>query len=262
VSTSAESTGRAGSIEVQGRQIKLIDHGEISATSSGSGDAGNIMIHAQDAFRSNNSSVTTQAETADGGNIHLAVGKHVDLFNSKITASVGGGEGKGGSITIDPTFVTLNHSQIAANAFGGPGGRVNIVADVFLASSDSSVTASSGNPNTPGIVNIQAAITNVSGLLEPLPENIFQATALLQQSCAARFSGGKLSSLAVGSRDGLPLEPGGLLPSPLYREKENVISSTDQRITGSQNSPLSALSTDLAKARLGPDAFNWDCSKQ
>ena len=109
----------------------------------------------------------------------------------------------------------LNNSQITANDFG-PGGNITIVADVFLASQDSSVTASS-TLSEPGTVDIRAAFTNISGFLEPLPENIFQATSLLQQSCAARFSGGKLSSFVVAGRDGMPLEPGGFMPSPLYR---------------------------------------------
>src|SRR5262249_11791766 len=42
-----------------------------------------------------------------------------------------------------------------------------------------------------------------------------QASELLRASCAARFSGGKTSSLVLGGRDGLPLQPGDLLPSPL-----------------------------------------------
>jgi len=49
-----------------------------------------------------------------------------------------------------------------------------------------------------------------------LPETPLKATELLRAACAARFAGGKTSSLVVGGRDGLPLEPGGLLPSPLY----------------------------------------------
>src|SRR5207247_6753474 len=134
------------------------------------------------------------------------VGKLVDLFNSQITTSVQSGTGSGGNITIDPTFVILNHSQITADAFGGPGGNITIVSDVFLASPDSSVTASSAL-STQGTVNIQAPVTNLSGTLAPLPENVLQATSLLRQSCAARFGGGKLSSLVLGDRGGLPRAP-------------------------------------------------------
>jgi len=178
----------------------------------------------------------------------------IHLVDSQVVAEVGSGQGKGGNITIDPEFLVLDGSRISANAFGGPGGNVNIVADVFLRSSDSSVTASSAN-NTPGTVNIQAAITNVSGLLQPLPENIFQATALLQQSCAARYSGGKLSSLVVGSLVGLPWEPGSFMPSPLYRLAEKSNPSITQAGPGAESFQLTLAS---AKPKF---SLNWPCVK-
>ena len=43
-----------------------------------------------------------------------------------------------------------------------------------------------------------------------------KALALLREPCMARIQGGKYSSFVVGGRDGLPLEPGGLLPSPIF----------------------------------------------
>jgi hypothetical protein len=66
------------------------------------------------------------------------------------------------------------------------------------------------------MIDIEATFTNVTGSVTLLPETPLQATELLRASCAARFAGGKTSSLVLGGRDGLPLEPGGLLPSPLY----------------------------------------------
>jgi hypothetical protein len=65
-------------------------------------------------------------------------------------------------------------------------------------------------------VNIEATFTNVEGSVTLLPETPLKATELLRAACAARFAGGKTSSLVVGGRDGLPSQPGDLLPSPLY----------------------------------------------
>ena len=224
ITSATSGTGLGGTITLQANNLSLADGAAISAAAIvpdpesilRTGNAGDITIHVRDSLRIANSSIMTTAENADGGNIHLTVGRLVDLFNGQITATVKSGFGDGGNITIDPTFVTLNHSHITANAFGGRGGNVTIVSDVFLKSTDSSVTASSAL-STPGTVDIQAPITDLSGALAPLPENVLQATALLRQSCAARFAGGKLSSLVVGTRDGLPLEPGAFMPSPLYR---------------------------------------------
>src|SRR5262249_40213162 len=156
--------------------------------------------------------------------------------------------GSGGDIAIDSQLIVLDNSKILANAFGGPGGNIKITADVFLVNSGGMFSTSlagivdaSSALSTPGTGNIPAAITNVSGLLQPLPENIFQATALLQQSCAARYSSRKLSSLVVGSLVGLPWEPGSFMPSPLYRLAEKSNPSITQGI-GTQGHQLALAS--------------------
>jgi filamentous hemagglutinin family protein len=235
VTTSARRA-HGGDIAITAGQVQLSNGTTISATSSGTKDAGNISIKATDRFLSRNSTVTTEARQADGGNVVLTAGRLIHLANSKITTSVGSGQGHGGNITIDPQFVVLNHSQIRADAFGGPGGRVDITAKVYL-TQDSILSASSAL-STPGTINIQASITDVSGSLARLPEAVLHGAELLRASCAARLAGGKASSLVLAAREGLPLEPGGLLPSPLYLEGQASAPSAGPRMTW-QNLPAS-----------------------
>jgi hypothetical protein len=70
-----------------------------------------------------------------------------------------------------------------------------------------------------------------------LPQAFVSAAALLPARCAARFSGGKASSLVLGGRDGLPLDPHGVLPSPLALEERLV---ADPVITGAPSQHSSA----------------------
>ena len=91
------------------------------------------------------------------------------------------------------------------------------MADVYL-TTDSVVSASSAL-GVPGTINILASTTNVSATLARLPEAVAQAATLLRASCAARVAAGKASSLVVAGREGVPLEPGGYLPSPLMVEE-------------------------------------------
>ena len=112
-------------------------------------------------------------------------------------------------------YVILGNSRIIANAYEGHGGNIRIVANTFLADPYSSVDASSAL-GIDGTVDIQAPITNVSGLLSPLSQEFVNATALLREPCMARLKGGKYSSFIVGGRDALPLEPGGPLPGILH----------------------------------------------
>jgi hypothetical protein len=159
------------------------------------------------------STVTTQAAVADGGNINIQAGNLVQLVNSSITTSVGTGAGNGGNITIDPQFFIVDQGRIVANAFGGRGGNINITAGVFLVSPDSVIDASSAL-GVNGTVSIQSPVQNLSGTLSPLPSTLLKISPLSSQ-CGARAQGGSLSSFTVAGRDGVPVEPGGLLPSPI-----------------------------------------------
>ena len=232
VSTNTFGNGDGGSISlIGGKLVSIQNGGRVSADSggtlvgrqfSGSGLAGDINITARDQIAMTDGSVSTRAVTSDGGNITVNAPRMIQLTDSQITTSVGMGEGRGGNINIDPQALILNNSQILANAFGGPGGNINIIADVFLVNNDgvfptslTGIVDASSALSTPGTVNIEATFTNVVGTFTQLPSTPLQASELLRASCAARFSGGKASSLVLGGRDGIPLQPGDLLPSPL-----------------------------------------------
>src|SRR5262249_51268979 len=176
----------------------------------------NVNIVTNDLTMKGHSSITTQSLLADGGNISITTnGSLVYLLDSKITTSIQSGIGSGGNITLGsadhPTgFIILNRSQVRADTFGGPGGNTGIFADIFLIS-DSVVSASSAL-FAPSVIDIQVF------RIAQLPETVLPAAALLRAACAARLSAGKASSLVVAGREGVPLEPGGVMPSPLIAE--------------------------------------------
>ena len=71
VNTSAEQAA-GGDISVTAGQDVLLRNGSlVSAESFGAGNAGNISIRAGHSYLSENSSVTTNAKQADGGNIEV-----------------------------------------------------------------------------------------------------------------------------------------------------------------------------------------------
>jgi large exoprotein involved in heme utilization and adhesion len=145
------------------------------------------------------------------------------LRDSRITAEVGGGpQTIGGNITIDPQFVLLQNSRIIANASQGKGGNISIQAQqAFLADPGSTVSASSmGGPELQGTVDIRAPVASISGAVAPLPQAFAQPAELLRSRCAERLREGTVSRFVVGGRDGVPLEPGSLLLSPLVRGEQ------------------------------------------
>ena len=108
--------GSAGSINIDARQLRVIDGAQIRASTlrlgnvdgSGTGNAGNITITAP-----------------DGIEVIGSLGNNI----SKIATSVNGGAtGRGGSISIETNHLSIrDEAQIQAGAFGaGHGGSVTI----------------------------------------------------------------------------------------------------------------------------------------
>jgi filamentous hemagglutinin family protein len=201
----ARDSGRGGDVDLTGSQVQLRDGGQITARSSGSGDAGNVLVKT-DSLDIEQAGLSTQAVDSDGGNVRVEAIDRVYLDNSEITASVGGGSGNGGNVYIDPEFVVLDQSRILANAFGGRGGNILIVTDYFIASSDSSIDASS-RLGVDGRVAIRSSVGELDSNLIALPDTYLEKAGLLREPCSARHYADR-SSFTVAGRSGLATIPG------------------------------------------------------
>jgi filamentous hemagglutinin family protein len=243
------SSGKGGDVTLRAQSLEISSGAQISANSSSTGKAGNITLVTDSVLMREHSTVTTGATQADGGNITVTARTLVRLRDSQITTAVGSGAGQGGNITIDPDFVILERSQLVADAFGGPGGNITVVAEAFLADTASRVSASSALA-TPGDINIQA-LTNVSGIVAPLPQRVEQAAALLPTRCAERRRGELQSSFILAGRDSIPLEPGHVWPSPLIEGASRKPAAVQQRQR--RSSPSSGIDAEtLSRWQRGP----------
>jgi len=113
LTSTSNSLGNAGNIEVEAGSILLDKAGEIRADAA-SVDGGNIVLKVKDLLllRGNDGG-------NDGGNL------------SRISTSAGTAQagGNGGNITINAPFIVAvpsENSDITANAFTGRGGNINI----------------------------------------------------------------------------------------------------------------------------------------
>jgi hypothetical protein len=179
-----------------------------------------LLIQVGETFRSQDGAVTTAATRAGGGAIALSAGQLVQLRDSRLSTSVRGGGGTAGNLTLTAPLIVAENSRLIAQATEGMGGNIQINARAFLADRTSLVDASSAVGLT-GTVDIRAPVTSLSGALAPLPQTFISAAALLPARCATRFRGGTASSLVLSGRDGLPLEPSGLFPSPLILDEHS-----------------------------------------
>ena len=106
-------------------KLVLDQDGQLVSQVVGDGNAGNITAHSGSTFVMNNSSMTTEATQASGGQIEITAPEMVQLSYSKVSTSVAGSavDTAGGNIMIDPQFVVLQNSQVIAQAFAGAGGE-------------------------------------------------------------------------------------------------------------------------------------------
>jgi hypothetical protein len=134
------------------------------------GDAGTITITARDGiYLSNDSQMSTKAESASGGSITLEIGGRLHIDNSEISSSVQEGMGNGGDLTIKgPQFVIIDNGKIIAKTYEGQGGNIHIGSKQFIASPKSEVSASS-KLGIDGNVDIEAPEMNLDAFLVTLP---------------------------------------------------------------------------------------------
>lgn len=226
VASSAEEAAGGNVTITAGNDIELRQGTVVSAQTTGLNDAGDILLEAGDALMLDGSQVNTLAEQADGGNMKFTASEIVQLTDSQITSSVGGGaDTVGGNISIDPDYIVLQNSQILANAFEGQGGNISLVATKAVLADPLSVLDASSALGISGSVNIQAPIQNLSGTIAPLPQTPVSVASLYASRCAAR-DGGQYSSFSSTDRGGLPVTPGGLLSSPM-----NLLSSLKNELS-------------------------------
>jgi filamentous hemagglutinin family protein len=235
-STRADSTGLGGDITIKTGQFNVQDQAQVSVSSKGKGDAGNLDVNANIVSLDNQAKLTSETQSGKGGIITLTVR---DLLlmrgNSQISTNAGkaGFGGNGGDITITAPngFILatpLGNNDITANAFSGSGGKIKITtkgifgfvtrtgADIERLDPNgrnpnkiqtSDITAfSQQNPLLDGTVQINSPDVDPSKGLAELPVNLVNASQQIAADCNA---GGKSSrnSFTVVGRGGVPSNP-------------------------------------------------------
>jgi filamentous hemagglutinin family protein len=252
------SSANAGKLTISTKRLIVRDRAEISVTSQSPqlapnitflGDtnnlanAGNLNITADSILLDNQSKITSETQSANGGNINLQL-KDLLLLrrNSQISTNAGkeqfDGDGGNININIPNGFIVAlpsENSDITANAFTGSGGKVDInAAGVFgiqprsrselatLLATDnpnelnpqqlltSDITAISRvNPNLNGILNINTNDVEPTRRVVELPDIPIDT----QVSQVCKFRRGNQSEFVFTRSGGLSPLPGEILKS-------------------------------------------------
>jgi filamentous hemagglutinin family protein len=204
IQSRAKGTGAGGNIVIAASgDIRLDERGWISGESTAGGNAGTVRVDAGGRIElSGGSTISTEAITADGGDLTVNAGNWIYLRDSAITTRVGSGMGNGGNIAIgtdlSPEFVILKNSDIIANAYGGNGGNIHITSDQFIADTGSRVQASS-ELGIDGLVRIDAVDADITRGLVSFSPDYLDISGMLNNRCATRTNENASSLVVTGS---------------------------------------------------------------
>ncbi|WP_445636902.1 Filamentous hemagglutinin FhaB/tRNA nuclease CdiA-like TPS domain-containing protein [Nostoc sp. DSM 114161] len=158
--TFAAGSGNSGNIQVKTGTLTLTNGGIVNASTSSTGNAGNITIDASDrilidavgttGFSSGIFSAVNREGVGNGGNINLTTSS---LFlNRGLISSSSVGQGKAGDININSDSATLNNQGfIAAITNSGNGGNINLTIDgLLLLRGGSEISTTAGTAQSSG----------------------------------------------------------------------------------------------------------------
>ncbi|MBE9127123.1 MULTISPECIES: filamentous hemagglutinin N-terminal domain-containing protein [unclassified Coleofasciculus] len=157
-------------IAIQSGSVLLRNNAQINASTSGTGDAGSILVQDAEAIVLDNSSISTAVNAGamgEGGKIELQTRILSLNNNAQISASTAG-EGNAGSINLTTDQITIqNGSQISAattETAGGWGGSISVRGNTFKVANGGQLrTTTAGSQNAGDITLIIQDNINLSG---------------------------------------------------------------------------------------------------
>jgi len=158
--STTETTGEIGKITLNANSISLSDSRittaveETAVVDSQEDQDPNIIIRASSLSLTNNAQVTASSSgKGDAGNISVEADQSVSLSNSSIATAVNeGAEGKGGDIEIQSGSITLeDQANISTETVSGNGGNITLtLQDLLKLRNGSQISTSAGTEDKPG----------------------------------------------------------------------------------------------------------------
>lgn len=222
LSAAAQSSGKAGNLNITTRSLKVEDGATVSVSGTGSGPAGNLTITAND-LRLKDGSLTATTNTTKAGeeaaNITLQNLNLLLLENQSKISAEAREYANGGNIDIDArngsvVAVPGQDNDIIARAERGDGGKINITASGIFGIEERKATTgnmtndidASSQFGLAGSVNINRPDVEPNLTLPELSTLLVDTSLLVDTGCAA-FANSEGSSFTRTGRGGLPPSP-------------------------------------------------------
>lgn len=240
ITASTLGTGNAGDITLTNRQLNLNNNSNITAKSTGFGNAGSIILPNTQNLNLNQSQISVSTnQKGDAGSIIVPNAQTINLNQSSITASTSG-EGNTGVITLNGTEkIELSNNSEISNAveMGGSGNAQTITLQTpQLSLQNSTITSSTnGIGNAGSIIVLNAQTINL--------DNSTISTEIQQSGVATEASNITLTS------DTLNLDNNSnITASTSGTGNAGNITFNNQRLNLNNNSLISATSSGVGNA--------------
>lgn len=154
------ATGRGGNINIQTDTLKLSRQAEITASTSGRGDGGDINLLAQNSILLDDSSViqsqASRGALGNGGRLEIQTGAlKLSGGSSVTTSSAGQPTANAGTINITASQVGLRgNSQLTATTLAGQGGNINLTGSSLTALEGSQISTATHSAKPAGDINL------------------------------------------------------------------------------------------------------------
>jgi large exoprotein involved in heme utilization and adhesion len=250
LTASTSGQGDAGNIIVRADTVEVTTGAQVNVSSVGIGDAGNLEVTSRDLLLDNRGVLRATTSSGEGGNITL---RSQDLIlmrrGSEIstTAGLAGAGGNGGNISIDTDFIVAvpeENSDISGNAFTGNGGNIQITAQGIFGiqfreqRTPESDITASSEFGVDGVVELNTPDVDPSRGLVNLPAELVDVTGLIAQGC---LGGGGAVGQSVS--EFMITGRGGLPPKPTEPLRSDAVRVDLDRPTQSQDNRSSAAVT-------------------
>lgn len=153
----SDATGQGGAITLETQLLSLDNNAEITSSTSGSGDAGNILaVGAESVTVSNDSTLSARSISAGAaGNLSVQTNGQLRVQNGGEVEVSGEGTGNSGMLKVIAETVVLDDGQLLASVVAGEDGNIELNAeDAVILRDDSLISAEAFNDANGGNVDI------------------------------------------------------------------------------------------------------------
>lgn len=193
-SVNREARGDGGNIEIVANAVSIANGAQLVANTAGTGNAGNVVIRAQDGvvFQGRNSdtrllsgafSSVSEGAQGNGGNVEV-IARSLSVVDNARLFAITQGRGNAGDVTVqtqagvvfDNGFV----SSLAGEAATGAGGNIKIAADSLLITNGAGLFASTAGTGDAGNIFLTAlSDITIAGPFTPTdtPTTLFTGTS-------------------------------------------------------------------------------------